>query len=707
MRRATLFLLMSLPILGCGGKSADDNKAGVDPQGKPQPQGKQQATGPADVAKQFIEASEKLDVAAVKKLVTEKSLPFIEKNGVRKGAPKNYTLGKAVVNGETARVHVKADDAQFQLSTNVLLKREKGQWRVYGVSMGPLTMNFEEPNKPPFGAKLTASASDDPFGSFSAGSRPPASPPLTAVSIEDFNKSWKSDYHYKDRPARDVLSELAKKAGMKFDEGFRPLKQLDQPVSLDLDDASLARAIEEVCSKAGVHAEFRPGFRGPSTLAVEAGPRLQPPRYAGPFAVAADSLDVTARYGTGRLKLAVAAYNLPPAVEQMRKKMGGRLLKIDKLVATNGADVRQGEGTTWAGSGSQTVPLKNLLRNVKTLTLTGKISLPIPVDVKQLRFSGLKEGETKSAGEVTITIKDSEPQTQTILQFEYTKPGGGRIEFTALDPDGKPITASSSSFSLNDRVSRQVTVSGSPASLKAQLGGQFVVFKSLKPGQKQQLGGTTITLKKLRSTGRHKLTFEFKNAESNRIFITGLDADGKPLRSEGGFHFSGGKQGQIGTTLLGSPKEVVVSVVTEVKNVDYDVALKDIPVPDADQRPARLAPLQFTGDAPVTLETLGISKDGNFAKVKLRVKNHSNKDIRRLDMRLHYLDAAGKELKSWSAQADGSFNPLGGRKPVVGQKGTAEVEVTAFFMPEGTKRVKAVLQEVECADATSWKAKKK
>jgi hypothetical protein len=44
---------------------------------------------------------------------------------------------------------------------------------------------------------------------------------------------------------------------------------------------------------------------------------------------------------------------------------------------------------------------------------------------------------------------------------------------------------------------------------------------------------------------------------------------------------------------------------------------------------------------------------------------------------------------------------------VVDKNGTAEVEVTAFFMPEQTKRVKAVLQEVECADATSWKAKKK
>ena len=702
MRRAALYLLLSLPILGCGGKTADEKTADADPQDK------QSAASPVEVTRQFMDASAKGDVAAIKKVVTEKSRKFIETEGAP-NSPKDYTLGKAVVDGEKARVPVEEKNKQSGLTPEVLLKREQGQWRVYGVSFGPFTMNFEEPEKKSFklDAKTTGGAFDDPFGSFGdEKDKQPPPPPLKSLSIEEFNKSWKTDFQYKDRPARDVLTELAKKAGMKLDEGFRPLKQLDKPVSLELDDASLAQAIEEVCRQAGVHAELRPGFRGKSTLVVEAGTRLLPPVYAGPFAVALDSLDVTAKYGTGRLKLAVAAYNLPPAVEQIREKMRGPLLKIDKLAATNGADVRQGQGTTWSDSGSQTIPLKNLLRDVKAITLVGKVTLPLPVEVKQLRFSDLKKGESKSAGEATIAIKDSKPQTQTKLQLEYTKPGSGNIQFTPLDAAGKPITAGSGTLTLNNRVSQALTANGNPASLKAELGGQSVVFKSLKPGQTQQLGGTTITLKNLRSTGRHKLTFEFTNTDSDRIFITGLDADGKPLRSEGGFHFGSGKRGQIGTTVLGSPKEVVVSVVTEVKNVDYDVTLKDIPVPEADQRPVKLAPLQFTGDAPVTLETLGISKDGNFAKVKLRIKNLANKDIRRVEVRLHYLDAGGKELKNWTAHADGSFGPRG-RKPVIEKKATAEVEVTAFFMPEGTKRVKAVLQEVQCADGTDWKAKKK
>jgi hypothetical protein len=704
MRRAALYLLLSLPILGCGGKTADEKTPDADPQDK------QSAASPVEVTRQFMDASAKGDVAAIKKVVTEKSRKFIETEGAP-NSPKDYTLGKAVVDGEKARVPVEEKNKQSGLTPEVLLKREQGQWRVYGVSFGPFTMNFEEPEKKSFklDAKATGKAFDDSFGSFGDEDKPPAPPPVKSLSIEDFNRSWKSDYRYPNRPAREVLAELAKRGGMKLVEVFRPLKQLDKPVSLDLKDVSLAQAIEEVCRQAGVHAELRPVFRSKSTLAVEPGARSQPPVYAGPFAVAIDSLDVAAKYATGELKLAVAAYDLPAAVRQMRKEMRGPVLKIDKLAASNGRDVRQQQSMSSLYDGSQVIiPLKDLLRDVETITLTGKVSLPVPVEVKQLRFTELKPGETKSVADVTVTLKNSKSETLTMLQLEYLKPGSGNIQFTPLDAAGKPLRGwGSGSFTIGSRVSREVTVNGRAASLKAELGGKAVTFKSLKAGQTQQVDGTEITLKKVRFTGRHALTVEFTNAELKRIFITGLDADGQPLHSEGGFGFSSGKIGQIGKTVLGSPKEVVVSVVTRLENVNYDVTLKEIPVPNAGQRPLKLAPLQFTGDAPVSLESLGFSKDRNFAKVKLRVKNHSNKDIRRVEMRLHYLDAAGKELKSWPAQADGSFNSRGGRQPVVKEKGTADLEVTAFFMPEGTKRVTAELQEVECADATGWKAKKK
>lgn len=713
MRRAAFCILLCLPILGCGGKTADDAKttepAGKSPQGKQQRGPKQPAAGPVDVARKFMEASDKQDAAAVKKLVTEKSKPFIEKNGVGKGAPQGYTLGKAVVTGEMARVPVKPDKEELPFSMEIMLKREAGQWRVYGVSMQPLmTLNFENPKKMEFKAKVTGGALDDPFGD--EDDTRPAPPPLKSLSIEEFNKSWKSDYHYKDRPAREVLTELAKNAGMKFDAGFRPPKQLDKPVSLDLKNVSLARAIEEVCGKAGMRPQVRRGFRGPSTLWVTEGARPQPPVYAGPFAVGIDSFDVAAQYATGRLRLAVAAYNLPPAVQQTLNEMHGPQLKIDKLTAANGRDVRLKEaGTSLMFNGKQTVPLKDLLRDVTALTMTGKISLPIPVDVQQLRFTELKAGESKSAGDATVSLKESEPQTQTKLQLQYATPDSGRIKFTPLDAAGKPLdTAGSGRFSIGGRVSKEVTVAGTPAALKAELGSKSVTFKTLKPGEKQPLAGTEITLKKVRSSGRHKLTFEIKNADVHRIFLTGLDADGKPLPAQEDFSFGGGNQGQIGRTVLGAPKTVVVSVVKKLENVDYDVTLKDIPVPNADQRPVKLASLQFTGDAPVTLEVLDISRKNNSGKVKLQITNHSNKDLRRIEMRLHYLDASGKELKNWSAQADSRFNPRGGgRKPVVGKKATAEVEVTAFFMPRETKRVTAELQEVLCSDATNWRAKKK
>lgn len=253
----------------------------------------------------------------------------------------------------------------------------------------------------------------------------------------------------------------------------------------------------------------------------------------------------------------------------------------------------------------------------------------------------------------------------------------------------------------------QLTVNGRPAKLKVENAGRSATFESLKAGANLQLAGTTITLRNVNRQDRHRLAVEFTNAERNRVFITGLNAEGKPLHSDGRSGFSSGRRGRIITTIKGSPKEVAVSVVTGLKEVTYDVEIKDVPVPDKQKRPEKLQPLEFAGKAPVTLEYLGIEGDGNFKKVKIRVKNHANKAIRRIDMQLHYLDAAGKELKKWSGHARSSFGPRGQREPVAEKNSTAETKVTAFFMPKETKSVRVELEKIAFADATIWDAKEK
>lgn len=549
----------------------------------------------------------------------------------------------------------------------------------------------------------------DPFGRSKDAERPPAAPPLKGLSVEDFNRSWKSDYRETDRPARELLAELAKRGGMELETRSRRLAQLDKRVSLDLKQRPLVQAIEEVCRQVGVRPDYRSGFGRKRVLSLKAGARVRPAVYAGPFVVGVDSVNVAARYATGTLKLTVAALELPQPVQQVQKQRHDPPLKIETLTGSNGADVRQPEGTSWSNDTDQQVGLKKLLRGVETISLRGTITVPVPEEVQQLRFTQLKPGETKTAGNVTVTLKRSQSRTLTTLQLQYTKPGPGNVEFTPLDGKGQPLRiAGRGRFSVNDRVNLELTVSGRPASLRAEHGGRSATFQTLQAGRKRQLAGGEIVLRNVRFADRHSLTFEFTNADPDRIFVRGLDAEGKPLHGEGRSSFSGGRMGQVRTTVLGSPATVVVSVVTGLKELEYAVALKDIPVPGRDRRPEKLDPLKFAGTAPVTIENRGVDGKGNFKKVKLRVKNRSNKDIKQIDLRLHYLDASGKELKNWPGNARGSFDfDAGGWAPVVKAGKTAEVEVTAFFMPAETKRVEVTLEEVLCADTTRWKPRKK
>jgi len=682
-----------------------------------QQNGKQSAGGPEDVARKFLDASAKRDLAAIKRLVTKKSLPFIEKKGAPANSPKTYQVGKAKVTGETARVPVETDNGRAKATVDVLLKRDGGQWRVYGMSMPPLfTLNFEQPKKlkPSFPGKSkkpggSGKVADDPFSRMEAEDDEPPPPPLKSVSAEQFNNSWQSDFQFEDRPARELLAELAKQAGMELHERTARLPQLDQSVSLDLKDAPLVKAIEEVCRQIGVRPRYRSSFRGTQQLMFVAGARPKPPVYAGPFAVSVDSLEVVPQYGTGKLKLAVVGFNLPEPVRRMRERQRGPLLQIDELTSSSGRDVLQASSQSWGSDGSQQVPLKNLLRDVETISVKGTVTVPIPVDVQQLRFTNLQEGETKSAGDVQVTLKQSDSRRRTEVRLQYQKPAtGGDLSFTAFDADGNTLKRTGRArFTFGSRVHLELTFEGRPASLKVEHAGRSATFKKMEAGQKQQLNGTDITLRKVRIADKHRVSFEFTNLDRKRIFVTGLDADGKPLQSSGHSGFSGRKKGRVGTTIEGSPKEIVVSVVAGLKEQNYDVELTDIPVPDARRRPEKLQPLQFTGDAPVSLEFLRISGDGNFKKVELRVKNISNKDIRKIDMRLHYLDASGKELKDWPANATGSFDPqTGQRKPVVEKNGTADVKVTAFFMPDETRSVRLELEGITCADATTWKRKK-
>lgn len=108
-------------------------------------------------------------------------------------------------------------------------------------------------------------------------------------------------------------------------------------------------------------------------------------------------------------------------------------------------------------------------------------------------------------------------------------------------------------------------------------------------------------------------------------------------------------------------------------------------------------PEQPADGTPVVIEFVKLTGEGDKMAAKMRVFNFGEQSVTRLNMTLEYLDADGKKLGDfpWSAQ-----NMAG----LVAKKAHKVLEMGAF-MKEGTKKVKAVLSEVEFREGKPWKKK--
>ncbi|MDX2087674.1 MAG: hypothetical protein SFX73_07480 [Kofleriaceae bacterium] len=107
-------------------------------------------------------------------------------------------------------------------------------------------------------------------------------------------------------------------------------------------------------------------------------------------------------------------------------------------------------------------------------------------------------------------------------------------------------------------------------------------------------------------------------------------------------------------------------------------------------------PAKPADDTPLVFQFVSLEGTGDDMKANLRVFNFTDKSVKSVQLKLHYLDASGKEVKSF---------PWGATSPeIVGPKGTKVDDYGAFLPPE-TKTVNVTLREVKFADGSTWTAK--
>jgi hypothetical protein len=221
-------------------------------------------------------------------------------------------------------------------------------------------------------------------------------------------------------------------------------------------------------------------------------------------------------------------------------------------------------------------------------------------------------------------------------------------------------------------------------------------FEKLTKGEKKTIDGIELSLESVKKVGDGSTSVQVKVIKSGdkRVEMYAYDAKGELLSSFGGGHFGFDDQKTFDNQFKGKPASLEVRIVTEEKEFAYPVELSAIPLPSHDRMPEKLAAVTFKGDAPLRIEFIEIKEKNGGQQLVFDVANTSNKSFKRFQCTIEYFDEAGKSLKT-SPHGHSFTEVLPGK--------SQRVDISAFFMPEGTKTVKAIADNVRFIDATTWK----
>lgn len=221
-------------------------------------------------------------------------------------------------------------------------------------------------------------------------------------------------------------------------------------------------------------------------------------------------------------------------------------------------------------------------------------------------------------------------------------------------------------------------------------------FEKLEEGTVLKSGEITLELKQISTTDdSSEFTLAFEGTEPGNIQLVAKSPEGKVLDSLGQSSFSMGSSGEISPSYEGKAATLEVSLILESERLRMPYALKKIPLASFSQQPETIEPLSFEGDVPVIATFVGMKEEDGQKKITVSLTNKSNKSIMSVSMNMDYLDASGKKLDDFphSHSAGRDFLPPGE---------TREVEIHAFFAPEGTKSAAFTVGQISFSDESEW-----
>lgn len=233
---------------------------------------------------------------------------------------------------------------------------------------------------------------------------------------------------------------------------------------------------------------------------------------------------------------------------------------------------------------------------------------------------------------------------------------------------------------------------------------------SLAEGYKTQTDELSVTLlTNSVSYGSWYLRYEVFSAGSLEGLVAfAFDTNGELIETDsfGTSWAPGFNQGTGSLNLAREPRMLAVVVIDKQTAFASKFSLKHIPLARSAEQPAELPSLTFDGfDHPLTIGAGELKRDAIFKEVELTMTNYSNKDIREIELTMHYLDAQGNKLRdnptSMAAKYDNAHEPY----PILVKAGATTKRVqTAYLCPDETKQVTLTVSSILFADLERWTA---
>ena len=562
------------------------------------------------VVRGYLKAENERDLKGAEGFLTAKARAFYtEHTRLREGAPRmlgaTYQLGEPAITGDTADIAVTYREAGQERKNALKLRRVDGKWGIFAYvnRLDPddpdseIIMNLEDPEATSnqYFSKLVGATPKEFEEDFKKGhdrqiqelveGKPGpddlAVEALESISREQFEASWKLDIHSEGRPAGEVLSDLAKMIGRTLETTPIQDRALARPLAIDVRGLSRLQAIDGVARAGGLS----PVYPDPEWNSDSSGQhlesatlRLRPRRgpssiaFRGPFQVEAD-LSEAAPHATAILTVKATASGLPPfCLNDLGRAHGDAFIVTDVLDAKGrslvdteaAASIRKFWVTPPPGEYAQftRVPLKGLLRDVSAIkTLRCKLSIPLPTRVETVRFDRLVPGETRTVGDLDLTLQTADKRQQ-------------RVDDTPVEHQVLSIVVHRNNL---DRA------------------------KPLEPDKKERPVPEGIG--------------------KDRVKFVGHDAQGWPLKTSSSGAISSDSSGSWTPkiSIHGPATSLVAKVIMGWDTLVYEFVLEDIPLASRASMPERIEPAAFPGkDSPVTVEVLPIGGNAGSENMTAR-----------------------------------------------------------------------------------------